>query len=197
MYSKIVSEKTNILIFTGDFNVHSVQWWPECHSNNEGIQLNILFSELGLTQLISEPTHFREHCQPSCIDLLICEQTNLVIDSGVRSSLDKICKRQITFCKFSIKRPRIPPFKRLVWHYDKANRDLINRAITDFKWEFHLNRIPNPNSQVNFLNQTIFNIITNFVPSSTIHTNINEPKWITRDIKHLLGKQKSFIQNID
>ena len=179
-----------MLIFTGDFNIHSVQWWPEGDSNNEGPQLNILFSELGLTQLISEPTHFPEHCQPSCIDFLICDQPNLVIDSGVRSSLDKTCKHQITFYKFSIKSPRIPPSKRLVWHYDKANRDLINRAIIDFKWDFHLNKIPNPNCQVKFLNQTILNIITKFVPSSTIHTNIHQPKWITRDIKNLLGKQK-------
>ena len=63
-----------------------MQWWPGGDSNNEGTQLNILFNELGLTQLISEPTQFREHCQPSRIDLLICDQPNLVIDSGVRSS---------------------------------------------------------------------------------------------------------------
>ena len=115
----------------------------------------------------------------------------LIIDSGVRSSLDKTCKHQMTFCKFSIKIPRIPPSKRLVCHYDTANRELINRAIIDFKWEVHLNKRPNPNSQVKFLNQTHLNIITNFVPSSTIHTNIIEPKWITRDIKNL---HRPFIQ---
>ena len=46
------------------------QWWPNGDSNNEGTQLNLLFSELGLTQLISEPTHFRENCQPSPVDLI-------------------------------------------------------------------------------------------------------------------------------
>ena len=49
LYSKIVSEKPDILIFTSEFSAHSVQWWPEGDSNNEGTQLNILFSELGLT----------------------------------------------------------------------------------------------------------------------------------------------------
>ena len=39
LYSKIVSEK--LLIFTGDFNAHSVQWWPEGDSNNEGTRFNI------------------------------------------------------------------------------------------------------------------------------------------------------------
>ena len=74
--------------------------------------------------------------------------------------------------------------------YDKANGDLVNRAITDFQWDFHLNKIPNPNSQVKLLNQTIQNIISSFVPSSTIMTNINQPKWITRDIKNTLRIQK-------
>ena len=150
----------------------------------------MLFSELGLTQLDSEPTHFREHCRPSCIDFIICDQPNLVIESGVRPSLDPTCKHQITFCKLSIKNPRIPPFKRLVWHYDKAKRELIDRAVTAFQWERFLNQISNPNDQVKFLNETILNIISNFVPSSTITSNTNEPQWITREIKKLLRKQK-------
>ena len=192
LHSKISSEKPYFLIFTGDFNTHSVQWWPNGDSNNEGTQLNILFSELGLTQLISEPTHFRTNCQPSCIDLIICDQPNIVCDSGVSSALDQTCKHQIPYCKLSIKSPRIPASKRLVWHYDKANSDLINRAIYDFQWDFHLNKLPNPNSQVKFLNKTILNIITNFVPSSTIMSNIREPKWVTRYIKNISRKQQKF-----
>ena len=127
LYSKITSEKPYFLIFKGDFNAHSVQWWSSGDSNNEGTLLIILFSGLGLTQLISEPTHFRANCQTSCIDLIICDQPNLVIDSRVRSSFDQKCKHQITYCKLSCKRLRIPPSKRLVWfHYDKANGDLLN-----------------------------------------------------------------------
>ena len=43
-----------------------------------------------------------------------------------------------------------------------------------------------------FLNQTILNIMKNFVPSSTITSKIEEPKWITREIKNLMRKQKTF-----
>ena len=49
LHSKILSEKPYFLIFTGDFNAHSVHWWSDVDSNNEGTQLNILLSELGLT----------------------------------------------------------------------------------------------------------------------------------------------------
>ena len=190
LHAKISNLNPYCVIFTGDFNAHSINWWPDGDSNNEGTQLDILFSELGLTQLISEPTHFREHCNPSCIDLVICDQPNLVIESGARPSLDPTCKHQITFCKLSIKNPRIPPFKRLVWHYDKAKRELINRAMAVFEWDRLLSLIPNPNAQVKFVNETILNIINNFVPSSTITSNMNEPKWITRDIKNKLRRQK-------
>ena len=41
--------------------------------------------------------------------------------------------------------------------------------------------VPNPNSQVKFLNKTILNITTNFVP-----------RWVTRYIQNLLRKQKKF-----
>ena len=161
----------------------------------EGTQFNILFSELGLSQLISEPTHFREHCRPSCIDLIICDQPNLVIGSGVRPSLDPVCKHQITFCKLSIKIPRIPPFQRLVWHFDQANRRLIHRAMTVFRWENVLNPIPYPNVQVKLLNETILNIMKNFVPFSTFTANMNKPEWITNDIKKTLKMQKILYRN--
>ena len=196
LHAQISSEKPYYIIFTGDFNAHSVQWWPDGDSNNEGTQFDILFSELGLTQMISEPTHFREHCHPSCIDLIICDQPNLVIDSGVRQSLDNTCKHQITFCKLSIRTPNTPPFKRLVWFYDKANRELIKRAMTAVQWGLLLNKNPNPYAQVKLLNQTILNIITNFVPSSTFSFNINEPKWITRERKKSVEKTENFLQKV-
>ena len=183
------------VIYTGDFNAHSITWWSDGDSNTEGTQFNILFSELGLSQLISEPTHFREHCRPSCIDLIICDQPNLVIGSGVGPSLDPVCKHQITFCKLSIKIPRIPPFQRLAWHFDQANRRLIHRAMTVFRWENVLNPIPNPNVQVKLLNETILNIMKNFVPSSTITSNMNKPEWITNDIKKMLKMQKILYRN--
>ena len=36
LHSKILSEKPYFLIFTGDFNAHSMQLWPDGDSNNEG-----------------------------------------------------------------------------------------------------------------------------------------------------------------
>ena len=154
------------MLFVSDFNAYSINWWPEGDNNSEGIQLDNSFSDLNLTQLISELPHFREHCTPSCIDLILSNQPNIVLESGVRPSLDPTCKHQITFCKINFKIPPAPAYIRRVWHFNKANYTLISKAISQFPWHNLLEQIAdNPTLQVELLNETILNIMSNFVPN--------------------------------
>ena len=44
------------MFFTGDFNAHSQNWWPDGNTNNEGIAIDNLLSALDLNQIICEPT---------------------------------------------------------------------------------------------------------------------------------------------
>ena len=66
--------------------------------------------------------------------------------------------------------------------------------MTAVQWGLLLDKNPNPNAQVKLLNQTILNIIINFVPLSTFSFNMNEPKWITREIKN--QKTENFLQKV-
>ena len=81
--------------FTGDFNAHSQFWWPGGDTTLEGAQIEDLFIKLGLSQLISEPTNFEPHKNPSCIDLVVTDQPNIILDCGTRVSLDSYCHHQI------------------------------------------------------------------------------------------------------
>ena len=115
LYIKIKNEKPYATFFTGDFNGHSQQWYPEGDTNAEGDLLDNLFADLNLSQMISEPTHFfRDDCKPSCIDLIVTDQPNIVLDSGVRSSLDPTVKHQIIFCKLNFKIPPLPKYVRTI-----------------------------------------------------------------------------------
>ena len=96
----------------GEFNSKSLRWWYKGVTNDEGTQTDNLFSKLNLTQLISEPTPFREKWFPSCIDLIVTDQPNIVLDSRVRPSLDPMCKHQITFSKTNFYIPPPPPYTR-------------------------------------------------------------------------------------
>ena len=190
LYLKITNEKPYAMFFTGDFNGHSQTWYPEGDTNAEGVLLDNMFSDLNLTQMISEPTHiFNEHCNPSCIDLIVTDQPNIVLDNGVRDSLDCSVKHKITFCKINFKIPHLPKYVRKVWHFNRANADLIKRAISSFPWEVNLRRHHDPNSQVNILNQTILNIMSNFVPNEVKTVCPREPEWFNNNIKKLLRNQ--------
>ena len=74
LYSNIKAETPFAIFFTGDFNAHSQLWWPDGDTNPEGTKIEELFSKLGLSQLISEPTNFEPHKNPSCIDLVVTDQ---------------------------------------------------------------------------------------------------------------------------
>ena len=89
------------LIF-GDFNCRSNSLWEDDISTKEGIDLESVSWSHGLHQLITGPTHILP--QPSCwIDLIFIDQPNLVIDSGVHSSLHANCHHQITLSKLTFK----------------------------------------------------------------------------------------------
>ena len=138
-----------------------------------------MFSDLNLTQIITEPTHFfRDDCKPSCIGLIVTDQPNLVLNSGVRPSLDPTVKHQITFCKINFKIPPLPKYVRKIWHFNRANVDLITRAISEFQWEANLSRYRNPSDQVDLLNKSIPNIMSNFVPNKVKTVCPRDPEWL-------------------
>ena len=189
LYAKIKGEKPYATFFAGDLNGHTQSWWPEGDTNAEGVLLDDLFSDLNLTQLISEATHFfRDDCKPSCIDLIITDQPNIVLDSGVRASLDPAVKHQITFCKIDFKIPPPPKFTRKMWHLNRARVDLIRRALSRFPWVGRL-RNQNPTQQVQILNECIMNIMSNFVPNEIKKVSPRDPDWLNGNIKNLLMKQ--------
>ena len=91
------------------FNAHSKYWWPDGDTTPEGSEIELLLSSLGLSQVISEQTNFEPNKNPSCIDLVITDQPNIILDSGTRASLDHYCHHQIIYCKVNFKIPPLPP----------------------------------------------------------------------------------------
>ena len=187
--NKINSLHPFAVFYAGDVNGHTQSWFPEGNSSAEGVKLDDLFSTLSLHQMINEPTHFfRDDCIPSCIDIILTNQPNLVMDCGVRPSLDPTVKHQITFCKFNFKIPPPPNFVRKLWHFNRANSDAIKKAISQFSLENRLASLHNPNEQVHLLNKTILNIMSNFVPNEERKVRPVDPPCLSDDIRRRLRK---------
>ena len=113
------------------------------------------------------------------------------MDSGVHPSLHSSCHHQIIYAKFNLKVFYPPPYERTVWHFSQANSDHIKKAINLFDWEFLLNNL-DVNEQVSVFNETIVNIMFNFVPNELITCDDRGPPWMNRYIKNLIAPINDF-----
>ena len=105
---------------------------------------------------------------------------------------------QTVFAKFNLELFYPLTYEREIWHYGKANTDLIRRSIDEFSWE---NRFSNTdaNQKVYLLKETIKNIISNFILQETIVCDDRDPPWINSKIENLIAEKniakKCYLQN--
>ena len=154
-------------------------------------------SQFGLKQLIQEPTHILSDSSPY-IDLIFTSQPNLVMESGVYSSLHENCHHQLIYAKINLKVFYPPPYERKMRHYQSANVDLIQQAIEQFSWEKSFRNL-NINEMVFLFNKTIRNIFSNFIPHETVTYDDRDLPWINSNIKQLIQEKsdtyRSYILN--
>ena len=195
LHSNIQAENPFALFFTGDFNGHSQLWWNDGDTNLEGQEMEELFNSLNLSQIISEPTNFEPGKKPSCIDLILTDQPNLVLASGTRASLDTNCHHQIIYCKVNFRIPPSPPSERKTWHYHRANSAAIQRCFTNFPWVQHFNINPDINWQVKSFTDIFLNIMNNYIPNEVKRFVPRDPPWISKQLKTLLNRKNRFFKN--
>ena len=122
-----------------------------------------------------------------CINLI--SQPNLLIESGFCPSLHPNWHHQINFAKFALHIIYLPPYDREIWHYQKVNIDLIKRLINSFDWEKVFSNI-DVDKMVSIFNQTIINILCNFIPHEMVLLDNKDPPWMNKDIKKLIYEKK-------
>ena len=187
----IMTNNPFLTVILGNFNAKSNLWYNNDISTYGGSKTDGFTSQFGLQQIIKEPAHIIGDSS-SCIDLISTTQPNLVMESGVHSSLHSNCHHHITFAKFNLKIHYLPPYEQEVRHYQKANVDQIREAISEFPWD---NRFANisVNEQVQLFTQTFQNIISNYIPHETITCDDRNPPWIDKKIKKLvLHKNRAY-----
>ena len=76
--------------------------YPLGETTYERTRIYGITSQFGLEQLIQQPNHINGE-RSSCIDLIFASQPNLMVESGVQSSLHQNCHHQIVFARFNLK----------------------------------------------------------------------------------------------
>ena len=166
-----------LTVIVGDFNAKFSKWCSIDKTTPDGAKLDNLTSQYELTQLLRELTHISDNYR-SCIDLVFTSQTNLAVDFDIHFSFHENCHHQIIYSMFDLKILYPPPCERTVWHYQKADTELIKRSLENFDWKNVFSNW-NPNEQVSVLTNTVVDIMSNFIPNETILINDRDPPWIT------------------
>ena len=81
---------TFLTVVLGDFNIKSNLCFKRNKTSYECSKIDAITSQFGLQQLINEPTYIVANSS-SCINSMFTSQLNLVMESGVHSSLHPNC----------------------------------------------------------------------------------------------------------
>ena len=90
-----------LFVAFGDFNTKSEFWYCNNNTISHGKALENITSQRGLRQVIKETTHILPKSS-SCGDLIFASQPNLIIESGVYSSLHLSCYHHVIYTKFNL-----------------------------------------------------------------------------------------------
>ena len=69
----ITQKNPFVTVAIGDFNARSSKWWVNDKTTQEGLLIEELLAQFGLSQVINKPTRISQHFS-SCIDLLFTNQ---------------------------------------------------------------------------------------------------------------------------
>ena len=116
LLSDINKRKPSLSVITGDFNARSSYWWCKDINTTEGSNLFSLTSSNGFSQLKNEPAHIQEN-NSFCINLILTDQPNLSMNSGVHSPLHPNCHHHIVHSRFNLNIYYPPSYQRLTWDY--------------------------------------------------------------------------------
>ena len=190
----IINRKPSLSVINGDFNSRCSSWWSDDINTKDGLKLFTLTSSNGFSQLINEPTHIQASSS-SCISLTFTDQVNLSVNSGVHESLHPNCHYHIVHSSFNLNIYYPPPYRRLIWDYEKADGKIIRKAHDSVNWE-RLFGSKNNNEQVIALNGTILNFFRNYVSNKYITTDDKNPVWMNEILKPKIKTKKPTLQAI-
>ena len=78
-----------------------------------------------------KPNHIASNSFP-CIDLIFCNNQNLILKHGVDLSIFEKCHRNIIFGKINIHTPLPSSYVPEMWNYSKANIKIIQKNCSNF-----------------------------------------------------------------
>jgi hypothetical protein len=176
------------LYMIGDFNLARAVW--DNPRSPVPIEQNFIdnFSELGLTQCITTPTHIKGNI----LDILLTNADNLVNDINVRDR-DSICKSDHFPITFNISgRSRYKnSAKRKCYNFKRANWDALNHDLRNVDWS-PLNCCEIETGW-ELIKSRLFELVDEHIPVVHIKSEF-QPPWFDSDTFNFCRKKERLRQ---
>ena len=135
------------------------------------------FLELGLTQCINDPTHFKGNT----LDLLLTNYTQLVTNLKILNQ-NSVCKSDHYPISFKVK-TKIKfkkPVKRKIYNFKRANWEELNTELCRVNWTALLDCIEPEIAWSNF-KTVLFHLVNKHIPIITIKSEY-QPPWYDSEV---------------
>ena len=167
----------------GDFNF-SKTTWPEGQSSDNIEKLFLdLFGDLGLEQMICQPTHQGGRT----LDLLLTSNESIITEVSVASQ-HSVCQSDhfaITF-KLNSKVGKVVQ-KRKMLNFKKANWEGLNKSLNSVKWDELIGH-DEPEVAWQKFKLVLTKLIDKFIPSVLVKET-NHPPWFDKETFNLHQKK--------
>jgi len=117
----------------GDMNARNQKFWDGDITNTEGRAIHSIFTQLGMKELISEPTRCVGNTQ-SCIDLIFTNNQSLVSLVGTKDKISEKCDHLPIFAYLTIKTRTPCSYKRWVWDFKRGDYDKFRQLLLNAPW---------------------------------------------------------------
>ncbi|WP_293138076.1 reverse transcriptase family protein, partial [Moritella sp.] len=186
-YLQKIAKRRGISNFTliGDLNLSKTNWQNSESSCDLEQSFIDMFSDLGLTQLINQPTHDKGNTLDVVLTKFPCNVSNLkVLDK------DYICKSDHYGINFELnsKAKRQKSIKREIYNFKKANWTKLNEDLSKINWHrlLHTNNIEHG---WNFFKQNLFENVNKHIPKIKIQSEF-QPPWFDSETFELCREKE-------
>ena len=177
--------KNNFIV--GDMNLEAVNWQDNSSNNNLLSSYVDLFSDIGVSQLISESAHR----SGNILDILLSDTPELVNDVRVHlpGCFTNSDHSPLTFgLRMIIKRKKAD--KKSIYNYKKANWTNLNRDLNRVDWHFILDTTE-PDFGWNIFKKKFLLLCDKHIPKIKIKESFLPP-WFDSDVFKLNKKKEHF-----
>ena len=175
------------VILVGDFNMPSIDWSTENASNQMGEEFIQILDELGMEQLVNQPTRFRHGQVPSLLDLLV---------TNIPSCIDKIDMKSpfgnSDHCVISFNVINMYIEKKTIVHrynFHEMDNDQFLNFLSLYDWDVILSESRDLEQSYSEFSVIINKTIEKCVPLETAHQKKIAP-WSNKAIQKLSRKKR-------